>query len=147
MIVDIYGWDAAESALQAYIAVVADALGVPPESTCAMTGRPASAYIALDERLPNFPDRDLALLWEDNQGWAAAIETHSGEDVIVVAYLGGEVVPPPSAVVGFLRDLLADKQPGQLEPPNFPPCADLTERLARHGYAGTSQSMITRSPS
>jgi hypothetical protein len=145
--VDIYGWDAAESALQAYLAVVADALGVPPESTCAMTGQPATAYIALDEHLPSFPDRDLALLWEDTQGWAAAIETHCGEDVIVVAYLGKEVVPAPRDVVAFLRDLLADEQPGQLEPPNFRRCPDLTQRLATHGHAGTHQSMTTRSPS
>lgn len=128
---DKYGWDAAESALRAYLAVVADALGVPPKSTCAMPGPPASAYIALDEDLPGFPDRDLALLWEDTQGWAAAIETHSGEDVIVVAYLGKEVVPAPREVVAFLRDLLADAHPGQLEPPNFERCPDLTQRLAR----------------
>lgn len=144
---DIYGWDAAESALQAYVAVVADALGVPPESTCAMIGSPASAYIALEDHLPGFPDRDLALIWEDTQGWAAAIETHSGEDVIVVAYLGKEVVPPPGEVVTFLRNLLADAQPGQLEPPNFAPCADLTQRLATHGHTGTHQSMTTRSRS
>ncbi|GHF63820.1 hypothetical protein FHX82_003111 [Amycolatopsis bartoniae] len=144
---DIYGWDAAESALQGYVSAVAEALGVPPESTCAMTGRPASAYIALEERLPNFPDRDLALLWEDTQGWAAAIETHSGEDVIVVAYLGGEVVPPAREVVAFLRDLLADRHPGQLEPPNFDRCPDLVERLARHGHRGPSRSMVSGSPS
>lgn len=144
---DIYGWDAAESALQAYVAVVAAELGVPPESTCAMPGNPATAYIALEERLPSFPDRDLALLWEDTQGWAAAIETHSGEDVIVVAYLGGEAVPAPKEVVAFLRALLADEHPGRLAPPHFAPRPDLVDQLATYGYAGTHQSMATRSPS
>lgn len=147
MIVDIYGWDAAESALRGYVSVVANELGVPPESTCAMMSRPATAYIALDARLPGFPERDLALLWEDTHGWAAAIETHSGEDVIIVAYLGKEIVPELGEVVAFLRDLLTDAQPGQLEPPDFPPCPDLTRRLAAHGHTGTHQSMTTRSPS
>jgi hypothetical protein len=145
--VDSYDCDAAESALRAYVRAVAAALGVPDESTCAMAGKPATAYIAIEERLPGFPDRDLALLWEDTQGWAAAIETHSGEDVIVVSYLGTEIVPAPQEVVTFLRALLADKQPGRIDPPNFEPCPDLVEHLATHGYAGTHQSMTTRSPS
>lgn len=143
---DIYDCDGAESALRAYVAVVAGALGVPEDSTCAMPGKPATAYIALEARLPAFPDRDLALLWEDTQGWAAAIETHSGEDVIVVSYLGIEVVPAPREVVAFLHALLADEQPGRIDPPNFEPRPDLVERLATYGYHGTRRSTITRSP-
>lgn len=144
---DSYGRDAAESALRAYVAAVATELGVPAKSTCATPGAPATAYIALEERLPSFPDRDLALLWEDTQGWAAAVETHSGEDVIVVSYLGGEVVPPPKEVVAFLRALLADEHPGRIEPPHFERRPDLIDLLATHGHTGTHQSMVTRSPS
>jgi hypothetical protein len=145
--VDIYGWNAAESALRAYVSAVAKAVGVPPESTCCSVGRAASAYLALDERLPGFLDRDLALIWEDTQGWAAAIETHSGEDIIVVAYLGTKPVPAPRQVAAFVRDLLADRQPGQPEPPDFPRSSALSRELAAHGYIGTHQSMTTRASS
>jgi hypothetical protein len=144
--VDIYGWDAAESALRAYVGVVAEAVGVSPESTCCSIGRTAGAYLALDERLPGFPDRDLALIWEDTQGWAAAIETRCGEDIIV-AYLGTGPVPAPRQVVAFVRDLLADRQPGRPEPPDFPRRPDLARELAAHGYIGTHHSMATRAPS
>lgn len=34
---------------------------------------PANAYVALDERLPGFPDHDVALLWDERSGWSAAI--------------------------------------------------------------------------
>ncbi|KAA9154705.1 hypothetical protein FPZ12_031510 [Amycolatopsis acidicola] len=144
---DIYGWDAAESALRAYIAVTAKALGVPPDSTCCTMGRPATGYIALDDRLPGFPDRDLALLWEDTRGWAAAIETHCGEDLIVVSYLGVDPVPAPHQVAGFVKDLLADAQPGSITPPEFPVTPDLLRRLAAFGYTGTHHWMTTRSSS
>jgi hypothetical protein len=65
----------------------------------------ASAYVALDGRLPRYPDRDVALLWDDRDGWAAAIETHSGEDLRLVAHLCDEVFPPPEVVADAVRDL------------------------------------------
>ncbi|TVT49904.1 hypothetical protein FNH05_16490 [Amycolatopsis rhizosphaerae] len=131
VIVDIYGWDTAESALRAYVGAIAEAVGVAAESTCCTVSRSATAYIALDEHLPGFPDRDLALIWDDSHGWAAAIETHCGEDLIVVAYLGEDLVPPPRKVVAFRDGLVADRQPGQLEPPEFEPPEDLAEWLSR----------------
>ncbi|WP_311771488.1 DUF6292 family protein [Actinophytocola algeriensis] len=48
----------------------------------------------------------MALLWEERHGWSAAIETHSGEDLLVVAYLGRDVLPAPAVVAAWVRDLL-----------------------------------------
>ncbi|MDT7800482.1 MAG: hypothetical protein QOI78_3915, partial [Actinomycetota bacterium] len=80
---------------------------------------PVSAYVALDEHLPGYPGRDVALLWDEVHGWAAAIETHSGEDLVVVRYLGGPTITPaPEQVARFVTALREDDHRiGRLDPP------------------------------
>lgn len=96
--------------LRDYLAATADRLGVGLESCTVDLDLPTSAYLAVNRRLPEFPDRDLALLWDEVHGWAAAIETHSGEDLIVVSYLDTTTVtPPPRLVARFLQDLCAGR--------------------------------------
>ena len=95
--------DLFHQSLRAYIAKVARALGVGLESCAFDLDVPVSAYLALDTRLDRFPDRDLALLWDEVHGWAAAIEASCGEDVIVLSYAGEEILPVPGAVVRFVR--------------------------------------------
>lgn len=109
------------TALQTYLADVTTALGVGLESCTVDHDSPVSAYVALDEHLPGYPDRDVALLWDEVHGWAAAIETHSGEDLIVLRYLGGPtVVPAPGHVAEFVTALRADDHRiGQLDPPDI----------------------------
>jgi uncharacterized protein DUF6292 len=109
------------TALQAYLADVTTVLGIGLESCTVDHDSPVSAYVALDEHLPAYPGRDLALLWDEVHGWAAAVETHSGEDLIVLRYLGGPtVVPAPGRVAEFVRALRADDHRiGQLEPPGI----------------------------
>ncbi|MFC4003285.1 DUF6292 family protein [Prauserella oleivorans] len=142
---DIYGWDSTESALHAYVGAIVDAFDTRPEYTCSASTTPASAYVALDDRLPDFPDRDLALVWDEKQGWAAAIETHSGEDLIIVSYLGGQdPVPEPRRVVRFVEKLLAGAMPGQLEPPSFPSSPDLPRKLFAAARAASTPSARTR---
>jgi len=79
----------ADPALLDYLDDVTAELGIGLESCTLDHDTPLSAYVALDTRLPHYPDRDVALLWDEERGWAAAIETHSGEDLIVLRYLGG----------------------------------------------------------
>jgi Family of unknown function (DUF6292) len=105
-------------ALRGYVESVATALEVGPESCTVDAHEPASAYVALDWTLPGLPGRDLALLWDERHGWSVAVETHSGEDLIVLGYLGGTtVVPPPDAVSRFVERRRARKHPGDHEPP------------------------------
>jgi hypothetical protein len=108
-------------ALRGYLAATADCLGVGLESCTIDVDLPTSAYLAVNRRLPEFPDRDLALLWDEVHGWAAAIETHSGEDLIVVSYLDATTVtPPPRRVARFLRELCAGRSgPGRPDPPRL----------------------------
>ncbi|WP_414941900.1 DUF6292 family protein [Amycolatopsis sp. cmx-11-51] len=105
-----------------YLAEVTAALGIGLESCTVDHDSPVSAYVALDERLPRHPGRDVALLWDEMHGWAAAIETHSGEDLIVLRYLGGTTAtPPPARVAHFVSALRADDdRVGQLTPPSPP---------------------------
>ena len=95
--------DALMWGLRGYVRLVTEELGLAGESSYVQAERPAGAYLALDGRLPGYPDRDVALLWDEENGWSAAVETHSGEDVLVQARFGPDVVPPPEAVARWVR--------------------------------------------
>jgi hypothetical protein len=91
------------SALRGYLATVATGLGVGLESCTIDIDAPVSAYLAVDHKAAAYPDRDVALLWDEVGGWSLAVETHSGEDLIVLADLGAdEVAPPAERVVAFV---------------------------------------------
>ncbi|WP_410616102.1 DUF6292 family protein [Amycolatopsis sp. lyj-109] len=99
----------AVTALLGYLHDVTAELGIGLESCTLDHDSPVSAYVALDIRLPHYPGRDVALLWDEVHGWAAAIETHSGEDLIVLRYLGGPTVAPaPRRVARFVTALRED---------------------------------------
>ena len=107
-----------ERRLRGYVGAVARAVGVGLESCTLDTGTPAAAYIAIDWRLTRFPEHDLALVWDEVHGWAAAIEGATGEAATALAYLGGDVFPEPRAVAGFLAAVRADDAgAGRLEAP------------------------------
>lgn len=95
-----------EGLLHEYVWAVAEGWRIGAESCVVDTEPPAWAYVALEWTLPRYPDRDLALLWDERTGWAVAIETHSSEDLIVVACpVDATVVPPPSRVRAFVDQL------------------------------------------
>ncbi|MET7998266.1 DUF6292 family protein [Amycolatopsis sp. NPDC005232] len=54
-------------------------------------------------------------MWDEERRWAAAIETRSGEDLIVVRYLGTAVAPQP-AEVGWFRRRRAQRRPRSARP-------------------------------
>ncbi|MEV6714654.1 DUF6292 family protein [Lentzea sp. NPDC051208] len=89
-----------------HVRLVARALGLSPQCCCVQGERPSNAYVALDGRLPDFPGREVALLWDERHGWSLAIETHSGEDLIVVEQHGDELRPEPSSVARWARSAL-----------------------------------------
>ncbi|MGW3966141.1 DUF6292 family protein [Amycolatopsis sp. NPDC005003] len=129
------GLGAAARGLRQYLLAVAAKLDAP--AWFCEVDVPAGAYVALDRRLARFPDHETALLWDERDGWAAAVESASGDEVIVLAYLGEDVLPPPDAVVEFVTGMYGEKYPGRPDPPDFrrPGTADgFDERLAE--YAG-----------
>jgi hypothetical protein len=107
------------SGLRGYLAAVATGLGVGLESCAIDSLSPAAAYIALDGRVRRFPERDLALLWEERLGWSVAVETPSDGDLIVLTYHGGDLVPPPSEIGAFVAAVRSgDQSMGQPNPPS-----------------------------
>lgn len=122
------------SGLTGYVAAVGAAVGVGAESCTVDLDDLVSAYVALDMRLPRHPRRDNALVWDERHGWAFAVETHSGEDLLVLAYLGGELVPAPDRVRGFVAAIrAAGGVRGAAVPPDLRgDHADLLARLLRH---------------
>ncbi|HEV2779983.1 MAG TPA: DUF6292 family protein [Actinophytocola sp.] len=110
-------YGAACRGLHNYLRQVCRALGIGPEACCWDVDDRATAYVALDGRLPGYPNHDLALVWDEENGWAAALETATGDDIIVLCYLGWDVLPPPGVLVDFVEALRADGYPGQPDPP------------------------------
>ncbi|MEV0056340.1 DUF6292 family protein [Saccharopolyspora shandongensis] len=125
--------------LVAYVYEVARGLGVCPDSTGNAVAVEfellTSAFIALPFRAPNFPTYDLALVWDEEGGWAVAIETDPSYPPIAISYQGGDVLHRPSVVATFVDDLLAGRQPGQPNRPLFRRADDnddLRTRLATY---------------
>ena len=127
------GLGAAGRGLRQYLLAVAAKLDAP--AWFCEVEVPAGAYVALERRLARFPDHETALLWDERDGWSAAVESTTGDEIIVLAYLGEDVLPAPEAVVAFVAALYGDDYPGQPEPPDFrrPGAPDgFDERLAAY---------------
>ncbi|MFO7190663.1 DUF6292 family protein [Thermocrispum sp.] len=92
-----------EHGLRAYVRQVAAEVGAGPEAQWCEWAESANAYIALENRLPDKPTRDLALIWDDECGWAVGMETGSGEDLLILAWYVEDLLPPPRAVATFVR--------------------------------------------
>jgi hypothetical protein len=128
-----YFGEAALLGLHRYVRRVNRALGLHGDAFCVHMDPTAGAYIALDRRLPDWPDRDAALIWTERHGWAMAVETNCGEDLVVVGYLGGELLSPPRAVAEFAQEMLAgNRSPRCEDPPSFRDEGDLAHRLAAY---------------
>lgn len=130
--------DTAGLGLRRYVHLVTEALGMTGECSYVDVERPLEAYIALEGRLTGFPDWDLALLWNEDRGWAVAVEADSGEDLLVLAHKGGDLVPPPQAVADWTRAFLRDGHGGGSTPavPAVSVVEDPTRRLTSYATAG-----------
>jgi len=96
--------------LRRYVRLATEALGMAGECSYVEMERPLAAYLALEGRVPRFPDRDVALLWNEDCGWSPAVETDSCQDPLVLAYKGGELVPPPRTVAEWASTFLRGEQ-------------------------------------
>jgi uncharacterized protein DUF6292 len=116
-----------------YVHLVSEAVGLRGVCSFVQQDGPLSAYVALDGRLRGFPDHDVALLWEETRGWSAALETHSGADLLVVAHLGRGLLPPPGIVAAWTRRLFRRDLAGlAVEQPVPAPDDTLRQRLAAY---------------
>jgi hypothetical protein len=102
--------------LRRYVRAVAAGLGLAGQCWHVDPGPPATAGLAVDATLPSFPDRDFALLWDEEYGWAAAVRAGHDEPPVVITYLGGDVLPGAAEVVAFVAALRYDRHPGDPRP-------------------------------
>lgn len=123
-------FELAEHGLRRYTARVAAAVGTGPEAAWCEWADAPSAYIALDRRLPDHPDRDAALIWAAERGWAVAVETGCGEDLLITAALVDDVLPPPDAVAAWAHAVLARGWADTRGRPSTAAGASLARRLA-----------------
>ncbi|NUT93986.1 MAG: hypothetical protein HOY78_18395 [Saccharothrix sp.] len=137
--------DAATRSLREYVRLVTAALGLSGECSVVQAERPASAYVAVDGHLPGFPECDAALLWDERHGWAAAVETGSGLDLVVRERFEGDVLAPPAVVAAWADQVLGggvlrgEVVRGETVP-RPRPVSDLTRRLPTPRTAGLSRS-------
>lgn len=90
--------------LRGYVRQVSDALGLSPECCCVQGERPSNAYVALDGQLPDFPGRDVALLWDERRGWSVAVET---QELFLVEHYGDDPTPEPQVVAKWVGSVVA----------------------------------------
>ncbi|GAB3891888.1 hypothetical protein GCM10029964_065800 [Kibdelosporangium lantanae] len=121
----------AERGLRHYTNLVADAVGSGPEAAWAEYADAPNAYIALDRRPPQYPDRDTALIWTAERGWMIAVEAGCGEDLMIIASLGHDPLPAPHTVAAFVRAVLAGRPTGPPTPIRTPVTTELIHQLAR----------------
>jgi hypothetical protein len=123
--------------LNGYVSAVAARLGVGWESCTVDAGLPASAYIALDARVPGFGDRDVALLWTEGPGWSVAVEANRGAELLVLGCLAADPVPAPDVVAAFVRRFLADGTGTSVAvPPTDRPVSRAGTQALLTAYAG-----------
>lgn len=96
-----------ERGLRAYVRLVAALVGAGPSAQWCEWADSANAYIALEDRLPDRPTRDLARMWDDERGWAVGMETGSGEDLLILAWYTEDLLPPPATVAEFVRHVVS----------------------------------------
>ncbi|SEQ17978.1 DUF6292 family protein [Lentzea albida] len=100
--------DSAVREVRHYLTQVVTGLGLRGDSSCADMEPMVTAYVALDGRLPDFPDHYVALVWNELTGWAVAVEDRLGE-LVEVARLEGDPRPSPDAVVSWVSGLLHEE--------------------------------------
>jgi len=138
------GEDTWQRGLREYVRLVADTLALTGDEYHVQPNPPADAYLALHGSLASFPDRDAALIWDENHGWAVAVEARCGEDLIVTGYFGDDIVPSPLSVARFVRRSCEGAELGAFEPPTSSEHENVLRRLA--AYAELVPVTLPRDP-
>ncbi|WAL64658.1 DUF6292 family protein [Amycolatopsis cynarae] len=121
--------------LAGYLRAVAAAVGVPPEATSFEVSDTATAYLGLARRWSGRPGDDLMLVWSERHGWMVAVETEPGQAPVELAHFpGAEMVPDPTAVAGFVADVVTGRLSGASSPvlPARAGRQELAARLAQY---------------
>src|SRR5690606_41659489 len=95
-----------ERGLRAYVRLVAALVGAGPSAQWCEWADSANAYIALEDRLPDRPTRDLALMGDDERRWAGGMERGAGGELFILASYTEGLPPAPATVVVVIRPVV-----------------------------------------
>jgi anti-anti-sigma factor len=130
-----------EHGLHRYLRLVARELRLEGESWSVHQEPGFSVYLPLQERSERFPDQDVALLWDERFGWAAAVESSRDNELTVLGYLGQDVLPSPRTVARFATEVIAGDGDARPRPANPPRPDDLADRLGRYATPSASVTL------
>ncbi len=88
--------------------------------------------------------RDVAPLRDERHGWSVAIEHDSGQDLMVVASLGGELVPGRSGWSVSWRPSGVARCRRHLSPPSRKPSVPMRKNNRRSGANVQDRGSKTR---
>jgi hypothetical protein len=103
--------------LRSYVRAVARAMEVEPEAAWCEVADPSTAYVAVRERAPDYPEHDVMLLWDERLGWLVALENNPAEQPVTLARVDGDVVPEPALVARTVRAVLGAPSRFSTSPP------------------------------
>ena len=141
---DLDGDGAPARGLRRYVGLVADTLGLRGGGWLVQLESPVSAYVALQRRLAEFPGNDVALSWDEVDGWGFAVESNQGE-LEMVDYLTGDVLPPPCLVGQFVDQVFSGQGSARTDPPGLRRVGardDLWQRLAAYASRTSTLSEV-----
>ncbi|USX54804.1 DUF6292 family protein [Lentzea sp. HUAS12] len=96
--------------LRRYVDDVLDAAGLSGYGYLDHVDGSWNAYVAVDGRVPGFPDHDVALLWAQDDGWSVAAENPADGSLVVIDRLAGPR-QSPAAVARWVRSVLRRRPP------------------------------------
>ena len=124
--------DTAARGLRRYVRQVAEAVGLGIESSLVQLDEPVCAYLALDRWWPGCPDNDLALVWDEQHGWALALEQPGDAQLTPLGCLDAGLLPEPRVVADYVDAACAGAGFGPAEPASTDAARDLAGRLAMY---------------
>lgn len=125
---ELESWGRPARGLREYFRQVAEACG-SGEAFSVQLERPLTGYIPIEERVPAFPELDVALVWDERTGWSSVLETATNE-LVVLSYLATSVCPSPEEVAAFAAN------PGSGSPsPAVPAGEDVLALLSEYAVS------------
>lgn len=100
---ELESWGQPARGLREYFRLVAEACG-SGEAFSVRLERPLAGYIPLEERVADFPEFDVALVWDERAGWRSMLEPAANDDLMMLSCLDTSVCPPPAEVAEFAAD-------------------------------------------
>jgi hypothetical protein len=136
---------AAARGLRRYVGLVADAVGIGAAASAVQLDEPVNVYLPLERCIAEYPEHDLALLWDERYGWMLAIEVPGTTQLTVLGYLTDTLLPPPRVVADYVTRACSGAGLGQPRPEQPADDADLADRLATYADRVRGASWYRRS--